>query len=171
MQYEISEAQSKAARHPHEIFLINLITNHILLFVAALSVASSYPFLLLPVPIISAAVMGYMLIRAKMSHERDPWYVKCHWQLAAKRSRMFLIMLALMAGAVLMLLIASGGDPGPQHWALGGASMLPTMVTVLALIVMESDAMHQARHGMLPDWLVERYSDTDSDAIAVAVAE
>lgn len=166
MQYEISEAQSKAARHPHELFLINLITNHILLFVAALSVASSYPFLLLPIPIISAGVMTYMLVRARLSLSRDPWYVKCHWQLAAKRSRMFLIMLAIMAGAVLLLLLASGGNPGPQHWALGGAAMLPTMVTVLVMIVMESDAMHQARHGMLPAWLVERFPNADAKPVS-----
>lgn len=166
MQYEITEAQSKAARHPHEIFLINLITNHILLFVAALSVANSYPFLLLPIPVISAVVMAYILGRARVSLARDPWFVKCHWQVAAKRSWIFLLMLGLMAAAVLLLLLVSGGDPKPQHWALGGAAMLPTMVTVLALIVMESDAMHQARHGMLPKWVVERFPDADVERVA-----
>lgn len=166
MQYEISEAQSKAARHPHEVFLINLITNHILLFVAALSVAGSYPWLLLPIPIISAVITTYLLVRARVALKRDPWFIKCHWQLAAKRSRMFLIMLAIMGGAMLVLLLASGGNPRPQHWALGGAAMLPTMVTVLALIVMESDAMHQARHGMLPQWLVDRFQGADVKPIA-----
>lgn len=161
MQYEISEAHSKAARHPHEIFLINLITNHILLFVAALGVAGSYPELLLVIPVVSAVITTYLMVRARASLKRDPWFVKCHWQLAAKRSRLFLIMLGLMAAALLLLLLASGGDPEPQHWALGGAAMLPTMVTVLALIVMESDAMHQARHGMIPKWLEERFPATD----------
>jgi hypothetical protein len=165
MQYEISEAQSKAARHPHEIFLINLITNHILLFVAALSVATSYPWLLLPIPVISAVITTYLLVRARVALKRDSWFVKCHWQLAAKRSRMFLIVLAIMGGAVLLLLLVSGGNPRPQHWALGGAAMLPTMVTVLVLIVMESDAMHQARHGMLPKWVVERFPGADVEPV------
>jgi len=171
MQHETTEALSKAARHPHEIFLINLITNHVLLFVAALGVAGSYPFLLLPIPVISALVMSYLLLRARTSLKRDPWFVKCHWQLAAKRSRMFLVMLGIMALAVILLLLVSGGDPGPQHWALGGAAMLPTMVTVLALIVMESDAMHQARHGLVPKWLEERYPDPGSNQDAARTAD
>ncbi|WP_419590911.1 hypothetical protein [Thiolapillus sp.] len=49
----ISEDARKKARHPHEFLLINLITNHILLFVGLLGMAKQEPWLLLIVPIIS----------------------------------------------------------------------------------------------------------------------
>jgi len=53
----------------------------------------------------------------------------------------------------------SGGHMRPQHWAIGGAAALPTMVTVLVLIIMESDALHQAKQGILPDWVREQYPE------------
>jgi len=57
----------------------------------------------------------------------------------------------------LTLYIVSDGDLKPQHWALGGAAVLPTMVTVLILVIMESEALHHAKTGILPDWVKEKY--------------
>jgi len=157
-RFEISEDESKAAKWPHELFLINLIFNHILLFVAFLS-ASALQKLVIIVPVFSFIVLVYTLVRAKRSLTVDSWYVKCHWQLAAKRSRMFIGMLLLMFVAMLVILLISGGQPRPQHFAFGGVTILPTMLTVLALIIMESDAVNLARVGQVPDWLVERYAE------------
>jgi hypothetical protein len=36
-------------------------------------------------------------------------------------------------------------------------AMLPTVFSVLVLIIMESDAVHKANLGEVPDWLVEKY--------------
>ncbi|MCW8955667.1 MAG: hypothetical protein OQL09_02195, partial [Gammaproteobacteria bacterium] len=58
-----------------------------------------------------------------------------------------------------ILWLVSGGNLRPQHWALGGAAFLPTMVTVLALIIMESEALHHAKLGLLPDWVLQRFPD------------
>jgi len=157
-RYEVSEEVIKAAKWPHEIFLINLVFNHIFLFVAFLS-ASSLQKLVIIVPIISFGILGYSMWRARKSLSVDPWYVKCHWQLAHKRSKMFIIMLSVMAAAMVGVFLLSGGHMRPQHWAFFGAAILPTMLTVLVLIMMESDAMHLARNGHVPDWLVERYAD------------
>ncbi len=55
----ISEAEHKAARHPHEFFLINLITNHILVFVGLLGMAKQEPYLILIVPIVSVVILSY----------------------------------------------------------------------------------------------------------------
>ncbi|WP_303908314.1 hypothetical protein [Thiohalomonas denitrificans] len=156
MRYEVSDEDIVKAKHPHEVFLINLIFNHILLFVAFLSASSLQEFLFV-VPIVSAAILIYMLWRARKSRFTDPWYVKCHWQLAARRSHLFIIMLGVMALVILGVWIASGGNPGPQHYAIGAVGMFPTMVTVLALIIMESEAVAQAGSGVIPKWLEERY--------------
>ncbi len=161
MRYEVSDEDVVKAKHPHEVFLINLIFNHILLFVAFLSASSLQEFLIV-VPVISAAVLFYTLWRARKSRFVDPWFVKCHWQLAAKRSRIFVFMLALMALVITGVWIASGGDLRPQHYAIGGTGIFPTMVTVLALIVMESEAVAQARSGILPKWLEERYPNPEA---------
>lgn len=155
--HDVSEQEIRQAKHPHELFLINLVTNHILIFIALLGLARSYPWLILIVPIISFSVLGYTMIRARRSLRSDSWYVYCHWQLGAKRSRFFISMLLIMVTVVGLVLLVSGGNPGPQHYAIGGVGILPTLVTVLVLIVMESDAMHQANTGQVPKWLVAKY--------------
>ncbi len=158
MTYDIDEATAHAAKHPHEIFLINLIFNHILLFVAFISASSLQHWVIL-VPVISFAILGYTLWRARRSLRVDPWFVKCHWQIAARRSMIFILMLGIMAAAIVVILLVSGGDPKPQHYAIGGAAVLPTMVTVLALIIMESESLHQAKSGILPRWVEERFPE------------
>lgn len=162
MQYDISEAEKTLAKHPHELFLINLITNHILIFAASLGVATSYPFMMLPVPLFSACVLIYTLWRAQKSLKSDPWFAKCHWQIAARRSKLLLGLLAAISGIVALILAIAGGHPKPGHWAMLGATVLPTMVTILVLIILETDALQQARHGMVPGWILERFPHPES---------
>ena len=161
MQFNIPEKDKKLARHPHELFLVNLITNHILLFVGLLGMAGNYPLLMLVTPSISMTILVYILYRARRALIQDPWFVKCHWQIGARRSRLFIAMLAIMGLVISTVLVISGGEPKPQHYAFAGVGVLPTMFTVLALIVMESDAMHQARLGKVPDYLVKAFPAPD----------
>jgi hypothetical protein len=161
---EVSDQEKKQARHPHEIFLINLIFNHILLFAAALGVATSYPFMLLPIPTVSAGILIYILWRARSSLNTAPWYVQCHWQIAARRSRLFLLLLGVVVAIVIALFLLAGGHPRPQHWALLGAVVLPTMVTILALVIMETESMQQATHGQVPAWIADRVPQAATEA-------
>jgi len=162
MKFKISRQERTNARHPHEVVLINLIVNHVLLFVSLIGMATSYPYLMLVIPGISIAMLGYLIIRSRRSLSSDPWFVKCHWQICAKRSMFFIIMLGIMAAAIAVIMLISGGDMKPQHYAFGGVAIMPTMLTVLALIIMESDAMNQARQGILSKSMVERYPKPDS---------
>ncbi len=164
MRYEVSDDEIHQAKHPHEWFLVNLITNHVLLFVGLLS-ASSMQKLVVVVPIISVVILTYILYKAKRAAVTAPWFVKCHWQVAARRSKLFIGMLGLMALVILIVFLISGGNPRPQHYALGGLGILPTMITVLVLIVMESESMHQAKHGLLPKWIIERYPNPEAKLI------
>ncbi|MCW9025645.1 MAG: hypothetical protein OQK73_13305 [Gammaproteobacteria bacterium] len=165
MQFDITEEERKQARHPHEIFLINLVTNHILVFIALLGLAKTYPLLLLVTPVISISIMSYLLFRARRSLKTDSWFQKCHWQLCRQRSRFFIAMLGIMGLVILAIVLISGGEPKPQHYAIGGVGILPTLLSVLALIIMESDAMHQAGHGRLPDAIVKRFPNPDARVI------
>jgi hypothetical protein len=158
MKFEISETESKKARIPHDIFLTNLIFNHILVFVAIMS-ASSLTQYVVVVPLISILSMIVIFIGAWRAKTTASWYVNGHWQLCAKRSRLFLVMICLVLAVFTLLWFISDGHLRPQHWAIGGATFLPTMVTVLVLIIMESEALHHAKIGILPDWLMLRYPE------------
>ncbi len=162
MQFDIPEKDKKSACHSHELFLINLITNHILLFIGLLGMARTYPLLMLVTPSISLCMLLYILYRARRSLTQDPWFVKCHWQIGARRSRLFITMLAIMGLLIVAVLLISGGDPKPQHYAFAGVGAVPTMFTILALIVMESDAMHQARQGKISDNIVQQFPNPDA---------
>jgi len=160
MQFEISEQEIHQAKIPHEIFLVNLVGNHILWFVAALGVARSYWQPVALVPVFSFACLVYTLWRARQSRTRDPWFVMCHWQIAARRSRLFILMLALLGlvGALGWVGYTYLGMRQVAVYALiGGVGLLPVMVTVLILIVMESDALHQAAQRRVPRSVQERF--------------
>ena len=168
MRFEVSQEEVKKANVPHEIFLTNLIGNHILMFVASLGVIRSLPWIVGLVPAISFALMGYTLWRARRSLTRDPWYVMCHWQVAARRTKVFMAMLSLLlvVSALGWLGHTYGGMMKEAVWALiGGIGLLPVMVVMLVLILMESDALYHANLHKLPDWVVERFPNPDAKVI------
>lgn len=160
MKFELSRDDTHGAKFPHELFLTNMIGNHILWFVAALGMAGSFWQPLVVVPVVSLGINGYTLWRARRSRRHDSWFVCCHWQIAARRSRGFLAMLGMLAT------VSGLGWLGHHYLAMrdvavmafiGGVGLLPVMVSVLALIVMESDALHQATDGRLSRANFARY--------------
>lgn len=157
----IAPPERARAKLPHELFLANLIGNHILMAIAAGGLAGSLPAVLAVVPLISCAVLGFTLWRARQARTRDPWFVCCHWQLAAQRSRWFIAMLILV-------LAVAGAGWAAHHYAgvrkeaafalVIGAGILPIMATVLLLIMVTSDSLHQAGQGRLPTRFAARCS-------------
>ena len=168
MKFEISDELAHKAKIPHEILLTNLIGNHILWFIAALGLAGSYWQPLALVPIFSFIALTYILWRARRSVQRDEWYVMCHWQICAARSRLFIYMLLLALAVVLLGWVGYTyfGMMKVAVYALsGGIGILPVMVTVLVLILMESDALHQASLHTLSKRTVEKFPVPDSVVI------
>jgi hypothetical protein len=164
VKFEISDELTHKAKIPHDIFLTNLIGNHILWFVAALGLVSSYWQPLALVPIVSLLLLVYTLWRARQSRLRDDWYVMVHWQIAAERSRFFIYMLLAMLTVCLFGWI--GYTYLGMMWVavmalIGGVGLLPIMVAVLILILMESDALHQAALHKLSQRVVEKYPVPD----------
>ncbi len=158
MKYDVPPEDLKKARVPHEVFLTNLIFNHILVFVAIMS-ASSLTHFVVFIPVFSVASLIYIFWGAQRAKKKASWYVSGHWQIAARRSRFFLLMLAIMGAIFGIIYLLSGGDMKPQHWAFGGAAFLPTMVTVLGLIIFESESLNMAKTAMLPNWVSERFPE------------
>ncbi|MCF7979867.1 MAG: hypothetical protein K9L82_18035 [Chromatiaceae bacterium] len=174
MRFEVSDREIKQANIPHEIFLTNLIGNHILMAVAAGGIAGSFPWVMAIIPAISFSILTYTLWRAHRSIGRDPWYVMCHWQVCARRSRIFIGMLSLLMVAMLLGWAGHvyGGMMKEAAIALvAGIGILPVMVTVLVLIIVESDALYNASQAKLPAWVVERFPNPDATPIAQTAAE
>lgn len=154
MSEQISGAEMKRARHLHAVLLFNLIVNHIFLFLVAVSVMKQSLIPTLLVPILSIAILSYILINAQRSLTRETsWFVRCHWQLAAKRARTFLLLFLVM-GTFSAVIYFGGHAMGMTTLATKalsfGVGLLPFMVTLLVLVVLEFDAEHQCKIGSVP---------------------
>ncbi|MBK1645949.1 hypothetical protein CKO25_15085 [Thiocapsa imhoffii] len=172
MRFNVTATEIKKANVPHELFLTNLIGNHILLAVALGGLAGSFPWVMILVPLISFSILGYTLWRAKRAFTTDTWYVMCHWQVCAKRSVVFLAMLSLLLVAMLLGWIgyAYGGMMKEAVLALViGVGILPVMGTILVLIMFESDALYHANQAKLPAWVVQRFPNGAAEVIEETV--
>lgn len=162
-----SAAERKRARHLHAALLFNLVVNHIFLFLMALTFikTSSIPMILMAV--ISLSLISYILISAKRSLTSEPsWFIRCHWQFAAKRARLFLI-LFIVLGTLSIAFFYGGHALGMKGVAITAFSSilgLVFMVAVLGLVVMEFDAEHQSKDGKVPSGAIAYYPHPDGNA-------
>jgi hypothetical protein len=146
------------------------------------SLIAKYKWLGVAVPLgLSLAVMVLTWIRAARARQHQPWFVAVHWALSARRYRV-LLLAYLVSAAVLSLAFVGGGehaeleqrianlppamqemerhklesqDMGAAIWARIG--VVPLLLTVMALIMLESGALYQAGRGEVPDGLMQRY--------------
>ncbi|GAB1231850.1 hypothetical protein UT4_03160 [Ferrigenium sp. UT4] len=152
--YNATPDEITRAKWPHEIFLINLVFNHILVFASTFGVFSTFPLMVLIVPILSFAITGYIAIKArKIAASNEIAFVKAHWVVADKRNQHFMWLLAItciVIGGGLMLSKMMGWSKIATLALLGGVGLLPFMVSLLILIVLGNDSMYQARHSKMP---------------------
>lgn len=166
VQFNVSPEEAKRAKWPHEIFLINLVFNHILVFASTFGVFSTFPLMVLIVPITSFAIIGYIFFKAKqVAAGNDTWFVKSHWAICAKRDRIFMLLLTVacvICGGGYWLSQMMGWAKIPTIALIGGVGLLPFMVALLVLIVLGNDSVHLARMGKLPKRFVELNPDTQA---------
>jgi len=167
---QTTEAERKRARHLHAVLLFNLVVNHIFLFLMALTLIAQSMIPMIVMAILSLVLLSYILYRAKQCLTTEPsWHVRCHWQFAAKRAKLFLILFLALGGLTLGLFYG-GQAMGMQKvatWGLtGGFGLLPFMVAVLGLIVIEFDAEHQAKTGKVPKGAAANYPPPKEDEVS-----
>lgn len=159
-QFDISPEEGRRAKWPHEIFLINLIFNHIFIFCATVAVIGSFPYLPALVPIISFSIVGYILIKARqVAVGSESWFIKAHWQIAARRNRFFMLLLAItcaISGGGLWLSKMMGWAKISTIALIGGMGLLPFMIVLLALIVLGNESVFMAIDGKLPEHFAEQ---------------
>ena len=161
---EPQEHEIAAAKKPHDLFLSNLIMNHMLLFAALAAFGQSYIKFMVLVPILSISTLAYTFYRSSTIKREDSEFVYIHWQIARRWSKLFSGVLTLLA------IVATFGVLAHQHLGLmkeavygiiGGLGILPTLLSTLVLIVIESDSLHHAKEGKLPKWAQQRFLDRE----------
>mgnify|MGYP001571684311 CR=1 FL=1 len=152
--YKATLEEMVRAKWPHEIFLINLVFNHILVFASTFGVFSTFPLMVLVVPITSFAITGYILFKAKqVAAGNETVFVKAHWVVANKRNTHFMWLLTItcvVIGGGFWFSKLMGWSKIATIALLGGVGLLPFMVSLLVLIVLGNDSMYQARHSKMP---------------------
>lgn len=166
-----SPAEIKAARWPHEILLINLVFNHIFVFVAMLSVVKSFPLGTLLTPVLSFSIIGYILFKQQQIEASDAsFFLKGHWKIAAKRNRWLMYLLVFTCattggGFLLSKAFVWSKTATIMMWAIvGGIGFLPFMIALLVLVTLGSDSMNIARDGRLPDNFLSKNPIPESES-------
>jgi hypothetical protein len=104
-------------------------------------------------------IISYILIKSKQVFASDEtWFVKAHWQICARRNRLFMLLLAVpcvITAGGLWLSKLLGWSKIPTIALIGGMGLLPFMVALLVLIIMGNESVHLANNGKLPKSFVE----------------
>ncbi|MFW5446863.1 MAG: hypothetical protein ACKE8G_01885 [Methylophagaceae bacterium] len=157
---EPTEQEISAAKAPHDIFLSNLIMNHILLFTGIAAFGGQYIHFLALVPFFSFIALVITFYRASKVKREDSEFVYVHWQIARRWSVLFASVLVLLCTVSLLGWLGQqyGNMMKEMVYAfIGGLGILPTLLAVLILVVIESDSLNHARLGTLPKGAKERY--------------
>ena len=156
MEFQLEDGARRAAKTPHELFMINLAVFHLLLGPGAIILIGGGA-LALPVTL-SALVMLYSWWRRRVLEGEAPWFVVVHWRLALRRYRILLVgylLTALILGAG--LLVGMGAESQVSRDMLftifSRFGAMPTVLAVFVCLVLESSALYQATGGQVPDKL------------------
>jgi hypothetical protein len=151
---EILPDEIRRAKWPHEIFLINLVFNHILVFASTFGVYSTFPLMVLVVPLTSLTIIAYIFFTARrvVLSDETP-LVKAHWTVADRRNKHFMALLAIVCalfGSGYWFANLAGWSKVTMIAVLGGVGLLPFMASLLYLIVLGNFSMYEARHNKMP---------------------
>lgn len=152
--------ERKLAKSAHDILLINLIVNHVLLFSGLAALGPDYLLFMVLIPIFSVMTIAYLYQRSQQNTIQSHSFIKAHWRITL-RSCKLLARVLLLGGAVIIYAWYSysylEASRGISYALAGGLGVLPIMAMVIILIILEASAMHRADDGLLPDWARQRF--------------
>lgn len=171
MFFAIDSATRRKAKSPHELAMVNLLLFNLLMLIALLagsflrkgSTLADYKLVGVLVPLfLSLGVIVYTFSRARRTAAEDQWFVTVHWKLATGRYKILLIAYAVGAGLIGSgwLLSLAQKSPGMQELmfvALQRVAIAPILISLMALIMLESGSLYQAGRGEVPDGLIKRF--------------
>lgn len=156
----LTPEELKAGQLPHQLFLFNMIGNHILMTVIALS-NSTLPQLALIIPVVSAIIVSIILLKGRSMVNAESLFIRCHWILAVKRTKVFLlgyVAFAIAAAFGAMMYFYMGVMKEMAMAIIGGLGILPVMALVLVLTVIESESLQHSLNGSIPDAIWKKVS-------------
>jgi hypothetical protein len=132
--------------------------------------------------LVSLAIIVFTWLRAARAAGHRSWFAAAHWRLSAGRYKVLLIAYVITAAVVSLAFFGGDGDTaeleariadlppamqamernkaasqdmGSAIWARIG--VVPLLLTVMALIMLESGALYQAGRGEVPDAVAEGF--------------
>lgn len=171
MFFAIDTATRRKAKSPHELAMINLLLINLLMLIALLagsflqkgSTLADYKLVGVLVPLfVSLAIIAYAFYKAGNTAANGHWFVAAHWRLSTGRYKILLIAYAVGAGLIGIgwLLSTAQKSPGMQELmfvALQRVAIAPILISLMALIMLESGSLYQAGRGEVPDGLIKRF--------------
>jgi uncharacterized membrane protein YedE/YeeE len=171
MLFQIDDATRRKAKSPHELAMINLLLINLLMLIALLagsflqegSKLADYKLIGVLIPFfISLGVITYSFVKARKTAASGPWFVAAHWKVAAGRYKILLIAYAVGAALIGLGWMLSQGQTDPRmealmFIALQRVAIAPILISLMALIMLESGSLSQAGRGEVPDSLIKRF--------------
>lgn len=163
MNFEVREEEKRSARAPHTIFVLNVLFFNLLMTPAAIVLDVGMYGFLMPL-LCSLSVITYIYIR---SNRQTNWFVDMHWRLSFRRCLLLMAGYGMTALLIIMAwlisLSASDARTGEiMFTAISRVAVVPTLLAVMATIVLEAGGHHLINSGTVPDWLVNKFPPPDA---------
>jgi hypothetical protein len=170
MKFQIDALTRRQGRAPHELAMINLLVFNLMLCGGVVassmaqrgSVLEHYKLWIIAVPLaVSFTIIAFSFWRTLQTRNRGPWFAAVHWEIAASRYRILLLVYLVGAGLIGLgwLLAHTQDKPGMQEMmfiALQRVAVAPMLISVMVLAVLESSSLFQAGNGEVPDGATKR---------------
>jgi len=149
---EIMPADRKAAKLPHNIFMLNLAFVHLMMTPAVIALEIGITGILVPLSF-SLAIMAYTYINSKKEVFIQHPYIQKHWALALKRYRLLLIAYGVTASLIALGTLLSMANPDPNMQDILKTvfiriAVMPTLLMVMVCFYLESSAINLTTKGL-----------------------
>jgi len=158
MDYQVSDAEKKQARTPHNLFVLNIFFFNLLMTPAAIVLnVGMYGFL---IPLFcSLSVIIYIYVR---STKTTAWFVDMHWRLSFRRCLWLMggygiTAVLMLAGWLISQAAADARMADIMFTAISRIAVLPTLLAVMVTVVFEAGALQLVNRGGVPDRLAEQF--------------
>ena len=161
MKYEINDNDSRLAKRPHNLFMLNLALCHLLMTPAAIALEIGLWGMLLPLSF-SLSIILFTWLHSNHLQQQANRFVFLHWKLAVKRYVYLLISYGVTAFllALGMFVAMTTPDTHMQHilqTVFVRIAIMPVLIMVMINFYLESNAINQATAGEIPDAIAKDY--------------
>ena len=158
MAYTIDQAELKAAKNAHEVFMMNL---GALLLLGPMTIFLGVGRIGILIPILFSG--AFVLYSYRRFRRAQSWFVQIHWRLALRNYRWLYLGYGITTLLLLVSwLVESGASADSPSQLLAVAliriGVMPSLIMVFACFVMGNGALNQALRHEVPERLAKSFS-------------